>query len=356
MTTNTNLPLTLADFGWSNMFKASETTSAFSGTIPVRVTAVHRDALDVAGPDFSGRIPLTFHPADEEGKPTVGDFIAIDPATKRIAALYPRKSLFKRRNAGRANRLQLIAANVDTVFIVTSANMDFNPARLERYLALAQEAGVLPVVVITKADLAEDIGHFLDAARDISRDLLIAAIDARDPASMARLSPYLGKGQTVALMGSSGVGKSTIVNSLLKEAVQETQGIREDDSRGRHTTSARSLHRLASGAWLIDTPGMREIQIVDVAEGIDAVFDDITALALACRFSNCHHESEPGCAVRAAIDAGELEPERLDRFRKLQREERHNSEKLHEAHARNREFGKMAKRVMAEKVKRTRDW
>jgi ribosome biogenesis GTPase len=318
--------------------------------------AVHRSALDVLGPEFSGRISLTVSSDREEDRATVGDWIALDPQTQRIAALYPRKSLFKRRNAGKTNRVQLIAANVDTVFIVTSANMDFNIARLERYLALANEAGVLPVVIITKADLADDVSPFVEAVRAIREDLAIEAIDSRNPQDMIRLAPWLVEGQTVALMGSSGVGKSTMINSLLQSAVQETQGIREGDSRGRHTTSGRSLHQMQTGGWLIDTPGMREIQVVDVAQGIETVFDDIAALATDCRFSNCRHTTEPGCAVRAAIDAGTLEPERLDRFQKLQREERHNTEQMHEAHARSREFGKLVKRAMSDKVKRSQDW
>ena len=348
--------LTLAALGWSNAFANAQDDPAYNATIPVRVMAVHRSALDVVGPEFSGRITLTGGSDREEDRATVGDWIAIDPDTHRIAALYPRKSLFKRRNAGKTNRVQLIAANVDTVFIVTSANMDFNVARLERYLALANEAGVLPVVIITKADLIDDLSPFIAAARAIREDLLIEAIDSRNPQDMVRLAPWLVEGQTVALMGSSGVGKSTIINSLLQSAVQETQGIREGDSRGRHTTSGRSLHRMQTGGWLIDTPGMREIQVVDVAQGIETVFDDIAALATDCRFSNCRHTTEPGCAVREAIEAGTLEQDRLDRFQKLQLEERHNTEQMHEAHARSREFGKLVKRAMNDKAKRSQDW
>ena len=356
MNENDTRRMTLADFGWTQFFKSAEAGPDFAGTIPVRVMAVHRDALEVAGPDFSGRIRQNLPQTDEEGRPTIGDWIAIDPQTKRIGALYPRKSLFKRRNAGKSNRLQLIAANVDTVFIVTSANQDFNVARLERYLALAHEAGVLPVVIITKADLSGDLAPYLDAVRAIRHDLLVEAVDSRNPQDMIRLAPWLENGQTVALMGSSGVGKSTIINSLLQSAVQETGAIREDDSRGRHTTSGRSLHRMQTGGWLIDTPGMREIQVVDVAGGIETVFDDVAALSVQCRFSNCSHTSEPGCAVQGAIAAGTLAPDRLERFQKLQREERRNTEMLYEVHARSREFGKLVKHVMAEKIKRTRDW
>jgi ribosome biogenesis GTPase / thiamine phosphate phosphatase len=356
LNSSTEVTLTLADYGWSHLYELAQVDPAFDATIPVRVMAVHRDAYDVAGPDFTGRIKGSLTETDEEGRPTVGDWIAIDPDTKRICALYPRKSLFKRRNAGRTNRLQLIAANVDTVFIVTSANNDFNIARLERYLALAHEAQVFPVLVITKADLVEDIAPFLEEARTLRHDLVIEAVNALSGRGLDALQPWLSRGQTVALMGSSGVGKSTIINSLLERDEQETQGIREGDARGRHTTSSRSLHRMQTGAWLIDTPGMREIQVVDSADGIDMVFDDIAALSTQCRFSNCSHNNEPGCAVQSAIASGDLDPDRLVRFKKLQAEERLNTQTMYEAHERSRAFGKLVKSAMQEKARRKEDW
>ena len=354
--TPTEEKLDLAAYGWSAHFQRAADALNFTNTMPVRVAAVHRDALDVAGPEFTGRIQLAYLKPGGDDNPTVGDWIALDRTTMRLAALYPRTSLFKRRNAGNTSRSQSILANVDTVLIVTSANLDFNVARLERYLALAFEAGVTPVIVITKADLAEDADSFTETARAIRPDLAALTLNARSADVAAQLAPWLVKGQTIALMGSSGVGKSTLVNALMGESVQDTGGIREDDSKGRHTTSGRSLHLLPSGAWLIDTPGMRELQVVDVADGIDTVFDDINALIAQCRFSDCAHGAEPGCAVRAAIECGELEPERLERFKKLQREERHNSEAAHVAHARNKAFGKTTRKIGDHKTKHMRDW
>ena len=356
METPTEQKLDLSAYGWSAHFQQAADALNLDNTIPVRVAAVHRDALDVAGPEFSGRIQLAYLKPGGEDNPTVGDWIALDRTTMRLAALYPRTSLFKRRNAGNTSRSQSILANVDTVLIVTSANLDFNVARLERYLALAYEAGVTPVIVITKADLAEDADSFAETARAMRPDLAALTLNARSANVAEQLAPWLVKGQTIALMGSSGVGKSTLVNALMGELVQDTGGIREDDSKGRHTTSGRSLHLLPSGAWLIDTPGMRELQVVDVADGIDAVFDDITALIAQCRFSDCAHVKEPGCAVRAAIECGELDPARLERFHKLQREERHNSEAAHQAHARDKAFGRMTRKIGDHKTKHMKDW
>ena len=354
--TSTEQQLTLAAYGWSAHFQQAEDALKLDNTMPVRVAAVHRDALDVAGPEFTGRIQLAYLKPGGDDNPTVGDWIALDRSTMRLAALYPRTSLFKRRNAGNTSRSQSILANVDTVLIVTSANLDFNVARLERYLALAYEAGVTPVIIITKSDLAADAETYAEAARAMRPDLAALTLNARSADVAAQLAPWLVKGQTIALMGSSGVGKSTLVNALMGELVQDTGGIREDDSKGRHTTSGRSLHLLPSGAWLIDTPGMRELQVVDVADGIDAVFDDITALISQCRFSDCAHVKEPGCAVRAAIECGELDPARLERFHKLQREERHNSEAAHQAHARYKAFGRMTRKIGDHKTKHMKDW
>jgi len=206
---------------------------------------------------------------------------------------------------------------------VTSCNDDFNPARLERYLALVNEAGITAVIVLTKADQAEDAGFYRAQAEVLQRDLPVVAVNAKAPDAAERLSPWCGPGQTVALIGSSGVGKSTLLNNLADKApadAQLTGSIREDDARGRHTTTSRSLHALAGGACVIDTPGMRTLYVSDADSGLDLLFSEITELAPKCRFRDCSHAHEPGCAVQAAVTAGDLSAARLDRWRKLRAE------------------------------------
>jgi ribosome biogenesis GTPase len=274
--------------------------------------------------------------------------VLVDPAGPVVRERLERQSLFQRRAAGTGGEIQRIAANVDTLFVVTSANRDFNVARVERYLAIAQDAGVFPVVVITKADEAESPGDFAARASALSPGLLVETLDAREPEQVEVLRPWCEEGQTIALLGSSGVGKSTLVNTLTG-AHQATRDVRADDQRGRHTTTSRSMHRLPQGGWLIDTPGMRELQLVDVGEAIDEVFADIAELARQCRFADCSHAAEPGCAVQGAISTGTLDPDRLRRYLKLQAEDRRNTATLAERRARDRQFGKMVKSVMAEK-------
>jgi ribosome biogenesis GTPase len=257
-----------------------------------------------------------------------------------------RSSLFSRKAAGKKVDRQLIAANIDTVFVVSSMNQDFNLNRLERYLALAHESDVEAVIVLTKADCADDPEAYTAKAQTLGESLQVVAVNSLDHQSVDQLLPWCQPGKTVAFLGSSGVGKSTLVNTLSGQTIQPTQAIREDDAKGRHTTTGRSLHLLPSGALLLDTPGMRELQLADCEHGIDETFAEITALAQQCKFSDCQHQGEPGCAVRAAIDAGELDARRLESYLKLMREQAFNTATLAERRAQDREFGRYIRSVM----------
>lgn len=312
----------LARLGWKPFFGEQVSAQESRDLRPVRVMSVHRGRVTVSGEGFEDSIPSVSPGRKEaEDRPTVGDWLLIDRDAGTIVRILDRTSLFKRPAPGDDRRIQLIAANVDTLFVVTSCDGDFNVARLERYLVLSREAGVRPVVVLTKADLSPAPERFVDAARALQAGLRVEPIDGRDPTGAAHLASYCGAGETVALVGSSGVGKSTLINTLTGTDGIATQAVREDDGKGRHTTTVREMHRLAAGAdgggWLVDTPGMRELQMSQVATGVTEVFDDVTAVTLECRFANCAHADEPGCAVRGAVAEGVLDPARVERWRKL---------------------------------------
>lgn len=334
----------LSRLGWRPFFQSQ--VAAGSTLRPARVMHAHRGRVEVAHEAGVDEVALTGNAAGLGM--TVGDWVLLDSEAARVRARLERQTLFQRRAAGTSGELQLIGANVDTLFLVTSANRDFNLARLERYLAIANDAGTFPVVVITKSDLAGDVTDYVRAARELAPGILVEALDARDAQQVAVLLPWCETGQTVALLGSSGVGKTTLINTLTGEH-QATRAVRDDDQRGRHTTTARSMHRLPGGGWLMDTPGMRELQLVNVGDALDDVFNEIAVLARQCRFADCAHDTEPGCAVLAAIDAGGLDRVRLARYRKLRAEDRRNSESLAERRARDRDLGKMYKSVLAGK-------
>ena len=322
--------LSLAQLGWKAVFSEQVSLEESRSFQPARVSSVHRGRVSVAGEGLEDSIPSSLPVAGgAEDRPTVGDWLLVDRNSRTIARILARTSLFKRPAPGDERRVQLIAANVDTLFIVTACKQDFNIARLERYLVLAREVGVRPVVVLTKVDLSPAPELLVDAALALQSGLQVELVDGRDPASVARLADYCGVGQTVALVGSSGVGKSTLVKTLTGSSSIATQAVREDDGKGRHTTTVREMYRLANGAdeggWLVDTPGMRELQMSEVSTGVTEVFDDVTNVALDCRFSNCTHIAEPGCAINAAMAAGELDPARVARWRKLAHEDAANS-------------------------------
>jgi ribosome biogenesis GTPase len=340
-------PTALERLGWGPAFASQIDAGALTATPPVRVVAVHRSGLQVAGDGIDETIP----PGPDA---TVGDWLLYDRERPRSSRVLERKSLIKRRAPGTGREVQLIAANIDTVFIVTSCNADFNVARLERYVALAFEAGSEPVIVLTKADLTEDTAPYVEGARKVSDRVPVVALDACGEEPAEALADWCKPGRTVAFLGSSGVGKSTLANALLGTQAIATQSIREDDARGRHTTTRRELHATPGGCLVLDTPGMRELQLTDAATGIADVFEDIEALTSRCRFTDCRHETEPGCAVQAAIEDGSLDPARFNRWRKLQAEDAFNSASLAERREKDRAFRKLVRSAVKAKSDRER--
>ncbi len=320
----------LADLGWSGWFQA-QIAADDADLIPLRIAEVHRTRMAALGAD--GPVDIVA-PQQDSAAFAVGDWVLVNDAMT-VQRLLDRASVLDRITAARDGTgamMQLIAANVDTLFITTSCNADFNVARLERYLALAAGAGTTPVVILTKADGTDDPEDFRRQTLALQRGLDVITLDARDPQVAAELAPWCRAGQTVALVGSSGVGKSTLTQTLTGEAT-DTAAIRESDGRGRHTTTHRALRPLAGGGWIIDTPGMRALQ-PNAPEGVDIVFEEITTLIGQCKFRDCEHASEPGCAVQAAIAAGTLDPDRLIRWRKLKREDHMASAAKAQAHQR----------------------
>ncbi len=338
--------LTIADLGWSAFYNSQLEIDEIGTVTPARVSSVHRTRI--ATFTENGPIDLALEAGLSTGEIAVGDWVLCDPDAARMIRRLDRQSTLQRGSDYVHGDRQLIASNVDTLFITTSCNADFNVARLERYLALAHDAEVTPVILLTKADHTDDPDSYITQARALGRNLEVIALDVLHGDVSEALGPWIGKGQTVALAGSSGVGKTTLANALTGGHAA-TQGIREDDARGRHTTTGRSLHRLPTGGWLIDTPGMRGLGVADVAIGIAATFPEISEIEGNCHFRNCKHDGEPGCAVQAAVAAGEVDPERLKRFKKLIREDAMATETIAQAHARGRKFGKIVKAATKKK-------
>lgn len=337
----------LLRLGLDSFFQQQLFTDDLPSVGPARVMNVHRSGLHLAGEHIDEYFELSGN--DYQLRLTVGDWVLFDTETARPLRRLDRKSLFKRRAPGSNRREQLIAANVDTLFIVSSCNQDFNEARLERYLAIAHEAQVMAVIVLTKADLTDDPQEFVRMASRLAPSIQVEAVNALQAEQLICLDPWLQSGQTIALLGSSGVGKSTLTNTLVGEQEISSQAIREDDARGRHTTTSRSMHMLPGGAWLLDTPGMRELQLTDVKSGLDDVFAEIFSFSEGCRFVDCKHEDEPGCSVLKAIESGEITQKRLNRWRKLVREEALNSATIAERRARDKAFGRMCKNAINDK-------
>ncbi len=313
------------DTGWADAFAAV----ARAGHRPARVVAVHRETSIVR--DDRGDRPATvsgsfrFDALAHSDFPTVGDWVSVDQDDV-VATILPRRTVFKRmaadgsRRGSRLDDEQVMAANVDVALLVAGLDNDFNLRRIERYLAVAWSSAITPVVVLNKADLADDVDGRLVAVDAIAAGVAVVAVSAWTGQGLDALRTHLRPGTTAAILGSSGVGKSTLVNALLGEDRQATSEVRASDSRGRHTTTHRELFELPDGALLVDTPGIRALEVLGADEGVDEAFDDIVDIAATCRFSDCGHDGEPGCAIQAALADGRLTEDRLASHRKLERE------------------------------------
>ena len=324
----------LAALGWTTRLDVAFGEYRAQGLVPGRVALEHTHIYRVfaAEGEWLARIAgrLRHHAARRADFPAVGDWVALEPAPQagdaRIRAVLPRSSRFSRRAAGDTTVEQVVAANVDTVFLVAGLDRNFNVRRLERYLLVAWESGASPVIILNKADLvetAEALAARMQEVRALAPAVPVHAVSCRSPETLLPLHQHLGFGRTGALLGSSGVGKSTIVNRLIRHDLLRTDDVRDSDSKGRHTSTHRQLVMLPGGGLLIDTPGMRELQLWDVG-GLVEAFPDIAALGQNCRFRDCRHRGEPGCAVAAAAAGGELQASRLESYLKLTAEQEHN--------------------------------
>jgi len=325
----------LTTLGWNDELSESFEQCRAAGLVPGRVSVQHRGAWDVLTEsgelrvDVAGR--LRHDAASQAELPVVGDWVGVaarpDESSGTIQAVLPRRTRFSRKTAWQATEEQVLVANVDVIFVVTSVDTDLNPRRLERYLTLAWDSGAQPVLIVTKIDLVSDVTATIAAIESVTASVSVLPVSSVTGTGLDLVRGYLRRGVTGAFLGSSGVGKSTLVNALAGEALLETQAIRAD-GRGRHTTTRRELIVLRDGGVVIDTPGMRELQLWDAGEGLDEAFDDVTSLFSACRFSDCRHQREPGCAVRAALASGALSRERWESYLHLQRELEHLERRL----------------------------
>jgi len=320
--------MTLAELGWNDHFAAAFAPHAAEGCMPGRVTLELKGYYEVTGGfgaklgRCTGRFINTA--ASQSDFPAIGDWVAVTPQTGEearvhIHAVLPRRTKFSRKAAGELSVEQVVAANVDTVFLVTALDGNYKLHRTERYLAAAWASGAEPVILLNKADLNDDTAAILAELGAAGRGVPVQVVSARTRRGLKALAPWLQPGRTIALLGSSGVGKSTLINRLVGEHLLDTREVREADHKGRHATTQRELIIAPAGFIVIDTPGMREFQPWDAAAGIDTAFDDVAAVTARCKFSDCTHTAEPGCAVRAALADGSLDPARWEAWQRMQR-------------------------------------
>ena len=345
----------LFQLGWKNYFNQQLSIEDLENMQPYRVSHVYRNRLILLGEAGEQDLPLDQYPELLES--TIGDWVML--ANSAETELKPRRldrlSLFERKAPG-THAKQLIAANVDTAFIVSSFNQDFNLPRIERYLALSKEADATAVLVLTKADLlsSEQQDEYLAKLSTLAKKMTILAVNAKDKNSCEVLNDWCGKGQTVVLLGSSGVGKTSITNSLCS-LQQLTAEIQQDDAKDRHTTTERSLFFTDAGVLILDCPGMRDLELSEGEEGIETVFSDIEELAKECKFADCHHNNEPGCAVQKAIKQGQLEEKRLSNYQEMLEEQARNSLTLAQSHQQDKKMGKLYKSAQTAKRHRLHD-
>ena len=318
----------LYQLGWNSDFHQHSLDAEMPSCFPARVAEENKDFYKVFSEQgeflasVTGRI--RFHAAGRTDFPAIGDWVLIAPRISErratIESILPRKTILTRKMAGKHLQEQVIASNIDTIFLVTSLNQDLNLRRMERYLAIAWESGSQPVILLNKSDLCNDVQSLQDSMEEIARGVPIHALSGLTGDGTTQLQQYLSIGKTAAFIGSSGVGKSTIINSIVGKQLQRVRSIREEDDRGRHTTTSRQMILLSDGGIVIDTPGMREIGMWDTTGGVSKTFQELEELAKSCRFRDCRHAGEPGCAVAQAIQEGAFHAERLESYRKLEAE------------------------------------
>jgi ribosome biogenesis GTPase / thiamine phosphate phosphatase len=326
----------LEDWGWDERWAAAFAASPGRGLLPARVVLEQRGLFGVvtAEGERSARVlgALRHKTADPADLPAVGDWIAVEPVpgekTMLVRGVVPRRTKLSRKAAGEAMEEQVIAANLDAVFVITALNQDFSARRLERFMAVCRESGADPVILLNKLDACADPAPYLAEAAAVASGAAVVALSAATGAGLEGLSRWIKPGRTIGFVGSSGVGKSTLVNRLLGSETMRTFATRASDERGRHTTTHRQMFALPGGGVLLDTPGMREMQFWEADQGLAQAFDEIDALASSCKFRNCGHDSEPGCAVKAGVEAGAVTRQRLEAWRKLKRELKARTDRL----------------------------